>query len=323
MENKFILSEGEKIRILNLHVNATKKNYLNEVDNSYYQKTNPNNINTYPPCVQNIIRKNGIENENNQYYVRGENENADKVFYNNKKYYNTTTSKFGTYSCDGENIIPDPPPGTATQTKPATDPNRIQNIANAFNSLQNNTIVSPGSSVNGMEWTNYVKKYNITSDEILQAETLAKTLKNKPAKLQSKVDNFNDVLQGKQYLHFGSNGDAVKTLQMKLKLQLPQNQYGHFGNVTKQAVINFQTNNNLKDKSGIVGPETANALQNQDSNQTTPTYADTQNLNKALSAHKYNYKSPQGNTQLNNPLQTNTVTPQTNTQVNQNTTKTN
>ena len=88
-------------------------------------------------------------------------------------------------------------------------------------------------------------------------------------------------------------------------------------------LINFQTNNNLKDKSGIVGPETANALQNQDSNQTTPTYADTQNLNKALSAHKYNYKSPQGNTQLNNPLQTNTVTPQTNTQVNQNTTKTN
>jgi peptidoglycan hydrolase-like protein with peptidoglycan-binding domain len=77
-----------------------------------------------------------------------------------------------------------------------------------------------------------------------------------PVKLQTTINSLGDVLKG-QYLHFGTKGNGVKELQIKLGIN-PPNEY--FGAKTKQSVISFQEKNGLT-PDGIVGPKTYTALQ--------------------------------------------------------------
>jgi len=75
MENKFILSEEEKNRILNLHKTATQKQYLSEQNNAsdvrnYDPKLNV--INIFPGCIYNDPRtiNNSGERTNGDYYEK-------------------------------------------------------------------------------------------------------------------------------------------------------------------------------------------------------------------------------------------------------------
>jgi len=197
MENKFILSEGEKIRILNLHQSATKKQYLKEqtsapVDNSPKDPAS----NVFPGCIYNDPRtvNNSGERTNGSYYaIKGNGQFDGMYFYNNYRY----KDKDGTmksYSCGADNMIQLTPNGSNKE-----------------------------STVKPAEQT----------------------------KLQTTVNSFDDLAKG-QYLHFGSRGNGVKELQLKLGINPPTT---YFGTTTKNTVEKFQRDNNLT-VDGIVGPET-------------------------------------------------------------------
>lgn len=231
MENNFILSEGEKIRILNLHENATKKQYLSEQPNPQVKQTpaslvkpntpvkppvKPTNETppSFPDCIKNSIGM-GTENtfdpptKSSQgfWYVMGHGKYDGLMFYPNYRYV-TKDNKLASYSCSGNDI---------------------------------NLI--PTSETN--------------------------TTQKQPVKLQTTVNSFDDVAKG-QYLHFGSRGNAVKELQLKLGINPPTE---YFGNVTQTAVIDFQTKNGLN-PDGIVEPKTYQALKDQD-------FKTAQSINKA------------------------------------------
>jgi peptidoglycan hydrolase-like protein with peptidoglycan-binding domain len=78
---------------------------------------------------------------------------------------------------------------------------------------------------------------------------------------QPKINTVNcapqllDITKGK-ILKFGCKTQGVKELQTLLDFTTPT---GYFGNITKQKVMDFQKNNNLK-VDGIVGPETYKSL---------------------------------------------------------------
>jgi hypothetical protein len=79
--------------------------------------------------------------------------------------------------------------------------------------------------------------------------------KNTTINVQNCAPQLVDVTKGK-ILKFGCKTQGVKELQTLLDFTTPT---GYFGNITKQKVLDFQKNNNVK-VDGIVGPETYKAL---------------------------------------------------------------
>ena len=69
--------------------------------------------------------------------------------------------------------------------KNTTGNDRIANLANMMRSLQTKqvpqkVIVAPGSKLNGMLWTDYLKQFNITKQELSQANALLSKLGANP-----------------------------------------------------------------------------------------------------------------------------------------------
>lgn len=87
--------------------------------------------------------------------------------------------------------------------------------------------------------------------------------KNTPVTIES-------ILDGKQTLRKGQKGSVVRDIQkMLLRLGFDLGETGEagidgdFGNITHNSIIQFQKDNNLKDKSGVVGKETMSLIKKQ------------------------------------------------------------
>lgn len=130
-------------------------------------------------------------------------------------------------------------------TKPASDPNKKDSTTS--NDANPNKVIS----------------YNPDGSEVY-ANTASPAPATPPAPAPAAVpQKFDDVLNGKGLLKLGSKSPAVGELQQKLiklgytTIVKPTNYYG---NLTKNAVLDFQTKQKLGSLDGIVGPETANRI---------------------------------------------------------------
>jgi hypothetical protein len=108
-------------------------------------------------------------------------------------------------------------------------------------------------------WNNGLT-YNSTTGEVTDTKTTETPKINTVNCANQLIDIANDTSKRK-ILKFGCKTQGVKELQTILgvfgKDGVPT---GYFGKRTKQAVIDFQTKNQLVKKEGIVGPETYKAL---------------------------------------------------------------
>ena len=139
---------------------------------------------------------------------------------------------------------------------------RIMSVDKADNTskLMGNMVILSDNSYK-LVWEN-----GYTYDSV--TDSINKTIVNSVAKpkintvncANQLIDIANDPSKRK-ILKFGCKTQAVKELQTLLdvvgKDGVPT---GYFGSKTKQAVIDFQTKNQLAKKEGIVGPETYKAL---------------------------------------------------------------
>jgi len=152
MENKFILSEEEKNRILNLHKTATQKQYLSEQNNAsdvrnYDPKLNV--INIFPGCIYNDPRtiNNSGERTNGDYYaIKGNGQFDGLYFYNNYRY----KDKDGTmksYSCDSSNMISLTPSQSTTPKQPV----KLQTTVNSLDDVLKGQYLHLGSKGNAVK----------------------------------------------------------------------------------------------------------------------------------------------------------------------------
>lgn len=63
---------------------------------------------------------------------------------------------------------------TQASTTPEGTSERQKNITNVYCSVKNGIVNLPGSKMNGMKWSDYMKKYTVTNDEISKAESACK-----------------------------------------------------------------------------------------------------------------------------------------------------
>jgi peptidoglycan hydrolase-like protein with peptidoglycan-binding domain len=129
------------------------------------------------------------------------------------------------------------------------DNGRVMSVDNSdkTNKLMGTMVIISDSSYK-IVWDNGYT-YDSATDKVTKTVT------------QPKINTVNcapqllDITKGK-ILKFGCKTQGVKELQTLLDFTTPT---GYFGNITKQKVMDFQKNNNLK-VDGIVGPETYKAL---------------------------------------------------------------
>ena len=103
------------------------------------------------------------------------------------------------------------------------------------------------------------KTSGLYDDGVAGPETLRALYSSNAAKSSSPVASVGVKLQ------LGSEGDAVRALQKRLKTlgYLKESADGSYGEKTKAAVLAFQTNNGLK-ATGIAGTDTLDAIYSQD-----------------------------------------------------------
>ena len=103
------------------------------------------------------------------------------------------------------------------------------------------------------------KTSGLYDDGVAGPETLRALYSSNAAKSSSPVASVGVKLQA------GSEGDAVRALQKRLKTlgYLKESADGSYGEKTKAAVLAFQTNNGLK-ATGIAGTDTLDAIYSQD-----------------------------------------------------------
>jgi peptidoglycan hydrolase-like protein with peptidoglycan-binding domain len=119
------------------------------------------------------------------------------------------------------------------------------------------TSSGPGSSGNETEFFG-----NLSQKAFEKYKASCSVTENKTEDI--KIENTNNC-QLNNFLYIGSNGNEVKCLQEKLKnlgYFTYFNTTGYFGLLTKEAVINFQKDKNLKPFPGWVGPGTRSILNN-------------------------------------------------------------
>jgi peptidoglycan hydrolase-like protein with peptidoglycan-binding domain len=149
---------------------------------------------------------------------------------------------------------------------------RIGTIAKTYGSVRDGVITAGGHK--GWKWDEYRSMYDVTDDEVRQAEKLSDTI-NKPKPKLRVAKSEEEILGGKGYLYLGArNSQAIVGIQAQLGL----NQDGIFGPQTQKAVKDFQAKNKLK-VDGIVGPKTMKALINARKNLSV-----SQDVKKSLSA---------------------------------------
>lgn len=160
---------------------------------------------------------------------------------------------------------------TNWNTTPVADPaqlkqqqDRLNVIAGIYRRSDSQGIIRyPGSPLDGTSWSQYVSTYKITQDEINKVKQIVGNVAPAPAPAATTTpQSYNDILNGKGVLRFGSKSPAVGELQQKL-ITLGYTNIGSpnnvFDNNTQIAVEYFQNNNNLKpDK--VVGKDTATKI---------------------------------------------------------------
>ena len=112
---------------------------------------------------------------------------------------------------------------------------------------------------------NFQKKNGLTADGIAGAKTLAKiatALSASSSSSGSSSSSSSSSSASSTVLKFGTQSDAVRTLQTNLKTlgYYTGSITGNFGNLTKEAVYNFQKANGLS-ADGIAGTKTLAAIQ--------------------------------------------------------------
>jgi peptidoglycan hydrolase-like protein with peptidoglycan-binding domain len=206
MKNLFIITEDEKKRILGLHEDATKRQYLSE-------QYNPNT----------------------EVLVVGTGDQPSVVFNKQTK----KAVRFGNPTSD-------------TKVRLSNDKNRQEGETYA----KDPSIISQ-------------YKFAVTNKKIptdAQIATLTKTITNtgltNPVQKRTFPTSIEQLTQKGYYLRKGDKGPLVKTIQTKL-LDAGEDVSltSVFDDMTKKAVMSFQTKNNLisprtKQPDGIVGPNT-------------------------------------------------------------------
>ena len=125
--------------------------------------------------------------------------------------------------------------------------------------ISSKIILAEGAAVMNQDNYNLQTKIdslkNILAELVLRAKQLGITL---PAGINQLIDSFNFV-QFTQNLVFGSRGEDVGNLQKKLQslgfFPLNREITSYFGNITLQALKDFQKNHNIS-PIGILGPQT-------------------------------------------------------------------
>ena len=110
---------------------------------------------------------------------------------------------------------------------------------------------------------NFQKKNALTADGIAGAKTLAKIATALSASSSSSgTTSSSSSTSSSSVLKYGTQSDAVRTLQTNLKAlgYYTGSVTGNFGNLTKEAVYNFQRANGLS-ADGIAGAKTLSAIQ--------------------------------------------------------------
>jgi len=125
--------------------------------------------------------------------------------------------------------------------------------------------------------------------------------KNPNEKTVTVAPPLENVAKGTASMKQGNQGDSVKTLQQMLidkgylKINNPTN---YFGNMTYNAVLQFQKDNNLAKQDGVIGPETYAALYR------APEVQKTANVNipsRGIQAQPLSSETPKAPTQITIP----------------------
>jgi len=252
MHKSFLISEDERKRILGIHEEATKRQYLNEVDNNP-----PKEWSSYP-CVpkHKDARKGQLKNGmvvysigNIAYYPDG----------NRSKKPGETEQFYKFYCTDDEFKINPEEVNKEWEKYPClTNNKRASKQTNEdgtfFYQFKGEAYFANGRKTSG----DTITYFNCESPEFKASDN------EKPSVTPKKCANSADeILAKKALLKRGCQGDLVKQVQNALvsKGKLTQDQVtGSYDNNTYKAVYSFQKDDKTLSKDGVVGKNTWDKL---------------------------------------------------------------
>ena len=175
MKKLYFLDEEEKQRILTIHENATKKQYLNE---ELPGTENSVTLGELDKAISDPAKK-GERIKNISRIVCSL--NGDKITAKGSQFNGTSwvdyVTKFNITSAEE---------AQAKKLCSTGGDERLYNIAKMACSVDaSGKIVAPNSKQNGVMFTDYIRMYKLTGEEVAKAKQLCGKLGNKPASTQS------------------------------------------------------------------------------------------------------------------------------------------
>lgn len=126
MRNLFHINESEKERILDIHQESTKRQYLKESKTSITEANGQTKA-EYPVCVQSFGEP--YFTEGNLYVIAGTGNFKGYYFYNNSRV--TTPKGIDSYYCSGNKVVIGKKPSTSVASKNTT-PSKVAAPPNEF-----------------------------------------------------------------------------------------------------------------------------------------------------------------------------------------------
>ena len=222
MKKLYFLDEEEKQRILTIHENATKKQYLNE---ELPGTENSVTLGELDKAISDPTKK-GERIKNISRIVCSL--NGDKITAKGSQFNGTSwvdyVTKFNITSAEE---------AQAKKLCSTGGDERLYNIAKMACSVDaSGKIVAPNSKQNGVMFTDYIRMYKLTGEEVAKAKQLCGKLGNKPAASSADTVGKVGVNAGKSAT--STIAPRIKTIQQQLGIQ---NATGTMDTTTLQSLI--------------------------------------------------------------------------------------